>query len=154
MITSVLSKSSNSSGFSPVLQKFYKMICEITVSKTVCGIFLIFCRPSFMNNFMVKNNFLEAKNHRNLNISRPTYLKKKIPQRFVVLICTKKIFFQGVGAFFTTANPLIWASFFSTKNWFHAFFQGWLFNFNIIVKTCFKNLFRKTVKKRWFYFFK
>ena len=27
----------------------------------------------------------------------------------------------------------------------------WLFNLNIILKTCFKNLFRKSVKKWWYY---
>ena len=91
MITSARSKSSNSSGFNRILQKFYEMICEITVSKTVCGIFLIFCRSSFINNFMVKNNFLEPKNHRNLNISRPTYFKKISAHRFVGLICTNKL---------------------------------------------------------------
>ena len=40
--TSAHSKGSNSSGFNPILQKLYKMICEIIVSKTVEGIFLIF----------------------------------------------------------------------------------------------------------------
>ena len=59
MITSAHSKSSHSSGINPILQKFYKMICEIIVSKTLCGIFLIFCRLSFINNFMVKNSFSE-----------------------------------------------------------------------------------------------
>ena len=100
VITNVLSKSSNSSGFSPILQRFYKMICEIIFSKTVCGIFLIFCRSSFVNNFMVKNNFLEAKNHRKLNISRPIHFKKKFAQRFVVLICAKKKFFSRSWSFF------------------------------------------------------
>ena len=57
MTTSAHSKSSNSSGFNPILQNFYEMICEIIASKTVCGIFLIFCRSGFINNFMVKNNF-------------------------------------------------------------------------------------------------
>ena len=60
--TSVHSKSPNSSGFDPILQKFYKMICEIIVSKTVRGIFLIFCQSSFINNFMVKSSFSELKN--------------------------------------------------------------------------------------------
>ena len=59
MITSAYSKSSNSSRFNPILQKFYRMICEITISKTVCGIFLIICRSSFINNFIVNNNFSE-----------------------------------------------------------------------------------------------
>ena len=52
-------KSSNFSVFNPILQKFYEMIREIVVSKTVCGILLIFCRSSFIKNFIVKNNFLE-----------------------------------------------------------------------------------------------
>ena len=142
------------------------MTCEIIVSKTMCGIFLIFCRSSFINNFMVKNSFSEPKNQRKLNISRPIYFLKISAHCFVSLICTNKLeeiffqksfFFQGLGAFFTTATWLIWASFFSTKNFFHkfyTFFQRWLFEFNIILKTCFKNLFGKTAKKWWFYSFK
>ena len=35
---------------------------------------------------------------------------------------------------------------FSTKNYFHTFSQVCLFNFNIILKAGFKNLFKKTVK--------
>ena len=130
MITSAHSKSSNSSGFNPILQKFYEMICEIIVSKTVCGIFLIFCRSSFINNFMAKNNFWEPKNHRKLNISRPIYFKKISTHRFIDLVCTNKLedflflfFFQGLGAFSATAKPLIWASFFPTKNNFILFFK-------------------------------
>ena len=99
MIISAHSKSSNSSGFNPILQKFYEMICEIIVSKMVCGIFLIFCRSSFINNFMVKNNFLEPKNRRKLNISRPIYFKNISAHRLVDLICTnnrEKIFFQKI----------------------------------------------------------
>ena len=99
MITSGYSKSSNSSGFNPILQKFYDMICEIIVSKTVCGIFLIFCRSSFINNFMVKNNFLEPKNHQKLNISRPIYFLKISAHCFVDIICTNKLeefFFQKI----------------------------------------------------------
>ena len=42
VITSAYSKSSNFSSFVPILQKFYEMICEIIISKTVCGIFLFF----------------------------------------------------------------------------------------------------------------
>ena len=47
LITSAYSKSSNSSGFNPILPKFCETICEITVLKTVCGTFLIFCRSKF-----------------------------------------------------------------------------------------------------------
>ena len=50
--------SSNSLGFNRILQKFCEMICEIIFSKTVCGIFFIFCHSRFINNFIV-NNFLE-----------------------------------------------------------------------------------------------
>ena len=98
MITSAYSKSSNSSGFNPILQKFYEMICEVIVSKIVCGIFLIFCRSSFINNFMLKNNFSEPKTHRKFNISRLIYFRKISAHRFVGLICTNKLeeffFFQ------------------------------------------------------------
>ena len=125
MKTSAHSKSSNSSGFNPILQKFYNMICEITASKTVCGIFLIFSRSSFIYNFMMKNSFQEPKNRRKLNISRPIYFKKISAHHFAGLTCTNKlegifffvdkIFFQGLGPFSTTATRLIWASFFCTK---------------------------------------
>ena len=114
--------SAHSSGFNPILQKFYEMICEIIVSKTVCGIFLIFCRSSFINNFFVKNNFSEPKNQRKLKNSRPIYFLKISTHRFVGLICTNKLeglffflkkkIFQGLGAFSTTAKPLFLASFF------------------------------------------
>ena len=120
MITSAHSKSSNSPGFNPILQKFYEMISEIIFSKTMCRIFLIFCQSSFINNFMVINNFLEPKNHRKLNISRSIYLKNNSTHLFVGLICTNKLeevffktfFFQRLGAFFRTAKPLIWQSLF------------------------------------------
>ena len=148
--------------FNLILQKFYEMISEMIVSKTVCGIFLIFCWSRSINNFMMENSFSEPKNQRKLNISRPIYFKKIPAHYFVGLICTNKLeeyffrknFYQGLGAFITNATRLIWASFFSTKNQFYTFFQGWLFNFNVILKTCLKNLFKKTLKKWWFYFFK
>ena len=85
-MTSAHSKSSNSLGFHLILQKFYKMICEIIVSKTMC-VYL----SSFINNFMVKNSFSEPKNQRMLNISRPIYFKKISAHRFVGLICTNKL---------------------------------------------------------------
>ena len=56
----------------------------------------------------MKNNFSEPKNHRKLNISRPIFQKNGF--------FFQKNVFQGLGAFFTTAKSLIWASFFSTKN--------------------------------------
>ena len=123
MITSAHSKSSNSSGFNPILQKFCKMICKIIVSKTMCGVFLIFCRSSFMNNFLMKNSFSERKNLRKLYISRPVYFQKIFAHLFAGIICinklegffSKKKFFQGLGAFFSTATRLIWVLFFVTK---------------------------------------
>ena len=107
-MTSAHSKTSNSSGFNPILQRFCKMICEIIVSKTLCGIFLIFCWSSFINNFMVRNSFSEPKNKRKLNISRAIYFEKISAHRFVVLICTnkregfffRKNFFSGTWSFF------------------------------------------------------
>ena len=91
VITSAYSKSSNSSGFNPILQKFYEMICEAIVSKTVWGIFSFFCQSSFVNNFMEKNNFSEPKNHRKLNISRSIYFKKISTYRFEDGIITNKL---------------------------------------------------------------
>ena len=135
MITSAHSKSSNSAGFNRILQKFYKMICEIIVSKTVCGVFLIFCWSSFINNFMVKKSFSEPKNQRKLNILRSIFFEKISSHSFVGVICTykregfffffEKNFFQGLEAFFTTAAWLIWVSFFSKKKKnFMLFFKG------------------------------
>ena len=51
----------------------------------------------------------------------------------------KKNFLQGLGAFFATAKPPFGSHFFP-----------WLFNFSIILKACFKKLFRKIVKYWWF----
>ena len=135
MITSAQSKNSNSSGFiiGFTLQKFYEMICKIIVSKTICGNFLIFCRLSFINNFMVKNNILEPENHRKLNISKPIHFIKISPHCFAGLICTNKLeefffeknFFQGLGAFFMAAKPLTTNHyFFLQKINFILFFEG------------------------------
>ena len=153
MITSAHSKNFNSSGFNPTLQKFDKtVLCDNCLQNLVRN-FPDFCRSSLINNFAVKNSFSKPKNQQMLSILRIDYFKKISAHLFIVLICTNKLegiffqkfFFQGLGVFFTTATRLIWASFFSTQRIF--FFQGRLFNFNIISKTSFKNLFRKTVKK-------
>ena len=132
MITSAHSRSSNFSEFNTILQKFYKMISEIIVSKAVRGIFLIFCSSSFINNFMVKNSFVEPKRQRKLNILRPIHFEKNSAHRFAGLTCTnkregffffEKNFFQRFGVFFTTAARLIWASFFSSKKIILYFFS-------------------------------
>ena len=132
MIISWHSKSSNYLVFNPILQKFCEMICEITVHKMLCGIFLIFCRSSFINNFMVKNNFLKSKNHWKLNISRTIYFKKISSQRFVDLICTNKLevfFFQKIflsrswGSFHECKTTNL-GPFFPQKIDFILFFKG------------------------------
>ena len=77
--------------------KLCEMICEIIVCKTVCGIFLNFCRWNFINNFTVKKHFSGLQNHRNLNISRTIYLKK-FPHNVLKVIsakmCWKNFFFE------------------------------------------------------------
>ena len=89
-----------------------------------------------------------------LNISRPIYLKKVSAHRFEDHICTNKleeIFFKDFELFSWLQSHWFGPHFFPQKNLFYIFFQMWLFNFNIIFKTCFKNLCRKTVKNWWFY---
>ena len=87
---------------------------------------------------------------------------KKFPQTVLKIlsaqICWTYLFFENflfsrTWSFFTTEKPLIWAPFFPQKiNFVYAFSQRWLFNFNILLKTCFRNFFRKAVKKWWFHF--
>ena len=90
VITSAYSKSSNSSGFNPILQNFYEMICEIIIFKIVWVIFLFFCQSRFINSFTEKNNFSEPQNLRKLNILRTINLKKISAHSFVDLIFTNK----------------------------------------------------------------
>ena len=61
LITSIYVKSPISLGFNPILQKFYEIICEILVSKTMCGILLVFWYSYFINNFVVKTKFRNRK---------------------------------------------------------------------------------------------
>ena len=132
MITSAYFKSSNSSGFNPILHKFCMMNCEIIVCKTVCRIFLIFWRSSFINNFIVKTNFSGPENHRNLNISRPIYLEKISTHRFEDHICTnqleefffrKKIYFKELEIFSRLQNHWLGPHFFPQKKNFILFFK-------------------------------
>ena len=148
MITSAHSKSFNSPGFNPIMQKFYQIICEIIVTKTVCVTFLIFCRSSFISNFLVKNSFSEPKNQRKLNISRPIYfqiIQHNNLQVLSVQITWKDFFFRNI----FSSRTWSFFNYCSTTNlgviFFH-FLQGWLFDLNIILKTWFQNLFRKTEK--------
>ena len=79
----------------------------------------------------MKNSFLEPKNQRKLNISRPVHFEKISAHYIVGLICKnkregffcRKILFQGLGAFLATAARLIWASFFPQKNNFMFFIK-------------------------------
>ena len=132
MITSAHSKSYNFPGFNPILHKFYKMICEIIVSKTVSGIFLIFCRSSFINNFIVKNSFSEPKNQRKLNISR-LFIQKIFPTPFcrsylykqAGRIFFRKKFFSRTWSFFHDCNNTnLGCHFVPQKNNFILFFKG------------------------------
>ena len=142
MITNTYSKSSNSSGLNPILQKFHEMIWEIIVSKKMSGIFVVLSWTFFWNRKITKTT----------NISKSIYFWKIFAYSFEHLICTNKLegfffffksFFQGLGAFYTNAKPLIWMLYFRTKYLILHFFQARLFDFNIIFKTSFKNLFRK-----------
>ena len=154
MITSAHSKSSNCSGFNPILQKFYQMISKIIVSKTVYKIFLIFCQSSFINNFIVKNNFLEPKNHQKLNIWRSIYFYKISAHRFVGLTSTDKLkefFFQKIflSRTWSFSHDCKTRAFILQKIKFIIFFKDdYLYNFNI--KTCFKFYLEKLRKNGGF----
>ena len=133
MITRAYSKSSNSSGFNPILQDFCIMICEIIVYKTVSGIFLIFCRSGFINSFIVRSNFWEPQNHRNLNISRPIYLEKNFALGFEIIsaqISCKNFFFfkhfsfKDLELFSGLQNHWFGAHFFPRRNNFILFFSS------------------------------
>ena len=132
-ITSAYSKNSNSSGFKPILQEFYEMICEVIVSKTVCGIFSFFCQSSFINNFKKKSNFSEPWNHRKLNISRPIYFKNISAHCFEDPIYTNKLdrfffrktFFSRTWSFFHDWKTInLGGGFFPQKNNFILFFKS------------------------------
>ena len=114
------------------------MIREIIVSNTVSGIFLIFCRSSFTNNFIVENNFSTLKSPTLIfrNISRTIYLKK-FPHTVLNIISAQiscKNFFRNN---------------FSSRKW--SFFRDYK---TTDLNICFINLFRKTVKNWWFCSFK
>ena len=59
----------------PILQKFYEMICEAIVFKTVCGIFWIFYRSCFISNFIVKSKFRNRKITKSEDISKSIFYK-------------------------------------------------------------------------------
>ena len=92
--------SAYSPGFTPIFQKFHEIICEINFSKTACGIFQLFCRSCFINNFVVKNNFSKPQNPKakyleNNLFSVPRILSAQISRKDFF-----KIFFQVLRTLF------------------------------------------------------
>ena len=93
------------------------------------------------------------------DISRPIYFKRNSAQHLEDLICTnkleghlfqkKKVFSATRGFFHDWKTTNLGAIFFPQKLVLsqYTFFQGLLTNFDIKLKRCFKNLFKKTVKK-------
>ena len=115
MITSAYSKSSNSSGFNPILQKFYEMICEIIVSKTVCGIFLLFFVNRVLLIILWTGTIFRNRKITESKISRDPFISKKFPH----------IVFKIVSA------QISWTDFFFEKQFFSrtwSFFQDWKTN--------------------------
>ena len=87
-------------------------------SEMMGGIFLIFCRSNFITNFCLQ--FL----------GRVKSPKVKYPHTVLKItdfFFKKKKFFHWPRAFFTTAKPLIWASYLHTKKFLTFFFQVWIF---------------------------
>ena len=107
------------------------MICEMIFSKTaleIPWIFVVWCKEQFSGTLKSSNvKYLKT----NLFLKKRTwsFLQECKTTNLGVIFLHKKLNLY--------------------------YFQVWLFNFNIILlKTCFKNLFRKTEKKLWFYSFK
>ena len=137
-ITSAYCKSTNSFVFNLILQN---MIFEMIFCKTMCRIFLIFCR----SRFIVKNNFSEPWNYQKLNISRPIYFLKNSAHRFEDLVFTSwKNFFQKklityLELFSRLRNHSYGRNFFTQEINF-TLFQVWIFTFNSTLKACFTSL--------------
>ena len=161
VITSAYSKSSNSSGLILSCRNFTTWFVRQLSPKRCTEFSWSFVDQVFLIILLQRAIFRNLKITQTLKYLETHLFKKISAQCFEdhIQISWKKFFFeknffQGLGAFFVIAKPLIWASFFSTQNLFYNFFQVWLFDFIIVLKTCFKNLFRKTVKNWWFYSFK
>ena len=123
----------------------------------VCVIFLIFCWTSFIN-------FIEAQFFRTLKLLKLKYLeihlfKKKKNLHIVLKNISAQVSWKNFFFFFFRKKIIsrTWGFFCDCKTtdlgliFFHKklilyFFQVWLFNFKIVLKTCFKNLFGKTEK--------
>ena len=86
-----------------------------------------------------------------LNISRPIYFKNISAQRFEDLICSNKLegfYSRWLKSFFRDCKTSHLGVIFFAPKIILYFFQVSLFNFDAMLKTYFKNLFRKTMKKR------
>ena len=99
------------------------MICEKIFSKRDCGVYLIFCRLRFINNFIAKKQFSG-----NVKSPKVKYLKANL---FFKYFCTrfsrfclykqdrknfpKNFFSRTWSSFFKKAKRLIWAPFFTQK---------------------------------------
>ena len=99
-MTSAYSKSSISLGFNPISQKFCKIVCEIIFSRTVCGIFLIFCRSRFINSFVAKKKIFRNREITKSLISRDTFVLKKFPHTVLKILSLQ----------------ISWKAFFSNEN--------------------------------------
>ena len=132
-MTSVYFKSSNSLGFNPILQKFYEIICEIIFSKTVCGIFLIFCRSRFINNFFMKNKFSEPyKSPKVKHLEAHLFLKN-----FRIRFCRSNLHrsYKLEGFFFSKIFFFFQISFFRTPKTSHL-------DVKFLLKKCFTLFFK------------
>ena len=153
MITSPYSKSSNSSGFDPILQKLYGMICEIILPRAVSGTY----RSSFINNLIIKNNFSEPKNHWKLTVSRTIHFKK-FPQTVLKIISAQISwkdffffffffnFFSKTWSFFHDCKTTNFGcQFFPQKVIFILFFKGGY----LILKKYWKHALKSFSEKLW-----
>ena len=124
------------------------MICQIIFSKKLCRIFLSFCRSNFVNISVAKDSLSEPGNHQKLNISRPFYFFKN-SFHTILKISRRDFFFSFplTWSFFHNCETTNLGVIFLYKKLVLNLFQVWLFNFSVISKACFKNLFKKTWKK-------
>ena len=141
MITSAYSKSSNSSGFNPILQKFYKMICEIIVFKTVCGILLVFFVNRILLIILWRTIFRNCKITKSW-ISRDPFISKKFPRTVLKIVSVQiswtdffsKSIFLRTWSFFHDWKTTNLGTISFHKKIILYFLQRWLFNFNILLK--------------------
>ena len=124
MITSAYSQSSNSSGFNPILQKFYEMICEIIVSQKVCRISLFFLSIEFYLLFYGEEQFFGTikslkvkylKTHLFQKISAHHFWKLYLPNWAGQIFFLKNIFFKDLELFSWLKNHKFGCHFFPQK---------------------------------------